>query len=428
MKYSTITAKLLPLLAAVVVTVGCDGATAMPEPEQQIPGPALPPPPPPGSDEETETPAPPQPPPPPTPNGQYGTSYGLWTPGPHDSCTKEQHDAYRVVGPDGKWYPTWHPPVDPATGCTFGHEHGRDPSGSNLADSIEPIAFGYVSEVLMEAGGPTGLRHEDHFGHKIEWLNDADVSLGGASARCDILVKLHQGTHSKDAFTNNVHELFYHAACNNGVKVDVRMMSPIGPAGEFTESCDLSHRIHAGAPTPTDSPRGEGDSRRRIPTAACEHAGGLTEQWSTFSVVSNASGAMLADFNPYMRTHNPSRVFHPDPDNPVSRPLDRCQNPHIPAAIATRCAAVTASVAWNDPESPFRGDHRTVSFNRLTVPGSSASVWYTDAYGKRGSTTPFPHSVRQVIAGHTNGGSAGRLVYFGAREGNFNAPGLHAPN
>jgi len=25
--------------------------------------------------------------------------------------------------------------------------------------------------------------------------------------RCDVLTKLHQGTHSKDAFTNNLHEL-----------------------------------------------------------------------------------------------------------------------------------------------------------------------------------------------------------------------------
>jgi hypothetical protein len=41
------------------------------------------------------------------------------------------HDSYSVIGPDGKRYPTWHPPVvtDPSTGkkCAFGYEHGRDP-------------------------------------------------------------------------------------------------------------------------------------------------------------------------------------------------------------------------------------------------------------------------------------------------------------
>lgn len=53
-------------------------------------------------------------------------AYGIWTPSGTDTCTQAIHDSYSVVGPDGLRYPTWHPPVDPATGCTFGHEHGRD--------------------------------------------------------------------------------------------------------------------------------------------------------------------------------------------------------------------------------------------------------------------------------------------------------------
>ena len=72
-------------------------------------------------------------------------AFGLWTPGPGDTCTKDIHDQYSVVGPDGKLYPTWHPPVDPATGCTFGHEHGRDPRGSNLYHQVGAIPFGYAN-------------------------------------------------------------------------------------------------------------------------------------------------------------------------------------------------------------------------------------------------------------------------------------------
>src|SRR5437773_1850901 len=53
-------------------------------------------------------------------------SFGIWVPGPNDDCTQAQHDAYSVVGPDHKRYPTWHPPIDPVTGCSFGHDHGRD--------------------------------------------------------------------------------------------------------------------------------------------------------------------------------------------------------------------------------------------------------------------------------------------------------------
>src|SRR5438067_7518874 len=42
-------------------------------------------------------------------------------------CPSWVHDQYVTVGPDGKTYATWHPPVDPQYGCYFGHEHGADP-------------------------------------------------------------------------------------------------------------------------------------------------------------------------------------------------------------------------------------------------------------------------------------------------------------
>src|SRR5436309_1784096 len=44
-------------------------------------------------------------------------SFGIWTPGANDDCTAAQHDAYSVVGPDHKPYPTWHPPIDPVRSC-----------------------------------------------------------------------------------------------------------------------------------------------------------------------------------------------------------------------------------------------------------------------------------------------------------------------
>src|SRR5437870_1578023 len=61
----------------------------------------------------------------------FAASYGIWTPGPRDDCTAEVHNSYSVVGPDRKLYPTWHPPVDPVTGCSFGHDHGRHPRGTD---------------------------------------------------------------------------------------------------------------------------------------------------------------------------------------------------------------------------------------------------------------------------------------------------------
>ncbi|UCD25006.1 MAG: hypothetical protein JSW51_03530, partial [Gemmatimonadota bacterium] len=78
----------------------------------------------------------------PTNSAGFSRAYDIWQPGPDDTCTREIHNQYSVVGPDGLLYPTWHPPIDPATGCSFGHDHGRDPSGSALYGEVGPIPFG----------------------------------------------------------------------------------------------------------------------------------------------------------------------------------------------------------------------------------------------------------------------------------------------
>src|SRR2546422_4296807 len=61
----------------------------------------------------------------------------------------------------------------------------------------------WSSDVCSSDLAPATPRHEDHFGHKIEWENDVLMRFGSAAAgslfeiRCDVLAKLHQGTHSR---------------------------------------------------------------------------------------------------------------------------------------------------------------------------------------------------------------------------------------
>ena len=93
-------------------------------------------------------------------------AFGIWHPSAIESCTQEQHDAYAVVGQDGKRYPTWHPPTGPG-GCSFGHEHGRDPRGSKLYDDAGGLPFGLANEALA-ISDPANPRDEDHVGHKVE--------------------------------------------------------------------------------------------------------------------------------------------------------------------------------------------------------------------------------------------------------------------
>src|SRR2546425_758091 len=253
----------------------------------------------------------------------FAASYGIWTPGPRDDCTAEVHNSYSGVGPARKLYPRCPPPVDPVTGCSFGHDHGRDPRGSTLYAEVGPIPFGYANEQL-DVYDPANPRHEDHFGHKIEWENDVLMRFGSAAAgslfeiRCDVLAKLHQGTHSKDAFTNNLHELAYHLRCSDGTQLHITLLAAIGDPGQVDRSCD-GVTVAVGPATPANSPPGGG--RRIIPDRTCidrlvlvppgqrSGFGGLHESWQLVLSLRRGGGPRLGVFDSFFLGFLPSPVF-----------------------------------------------------------------------------------------------------------------------
>jgi hypothetical protein len=252
-------------------------------------------------------------------------AFQTWRPGGTDTCPIAVHQKYSTLGPDGKAYPTWHPPVDPETNCTFGHEHGRDPHGSDLHGKIGDLPLGFANEQL-DIWDPSGRRHEDHVGHKYEWENDVQMHIqngGGTvlSVTCDVLYKLHQGTHSKDAFTNNLHEVQYYADCNDGTEVRMIMMAAIGTAGEFTRTCDGA-RIRVGTPSPANSPNGGG--QRVIPDRTCvdrfmlvpqgtqsDTRQALHESWQQSLTIRTEEGKTIAHMDPYFQVFQPSRFHDP---------------------------------------------------------------------------------------------------------------------
>jgi hypothetical protein len=187
------------------------------------------------------------------------------------------HNHFYVIAYDGLKYPTWHPPVvtNPITGngkCFFGHEHGSNPQGYRYWDEIVQhfgrdvngdgkitvegdhagIPFGIANEKMDQYYNKEGrdsifVRHEDHVGHKIEFVNmEADTvgnsthtmtQLAGTTGInipyyegsnssvykhtgvvCTHFHKFHQGTHSGDAIRNNMHEVIFHSTC---MSVDV---------------------------------------------------------------------------------------------------------------------------------------------------------------------------------------------------------------
>lgn len=373
---------------------------------------------------------------------------GMWSPSGHDSCSASVHDAYAVVGADGLLYPTWHPPVDAATGCTFGHEHGRDPRGSDLYDQVGDIPFGHANQQL-DLTDFGASRHEDHVGHKIEWENDVEMRIGDGggpilSVRCDVLMKMHQGSHSPDAFTNNMHELFYAASCTDGTRFAVTLLTPIGDAGELVVACDRDRRVDAGTPNPPNSLDGGG--KRAIPDVSCleEHMvvpeGGrsnfhkaLRESWEISGRIRTVDNRRLLSFNPYFQVLFPSRVFNASAPGRMARPIDYCYDGDRPGfrGRGDLCDQVQTGgepVAWDDPRSPFDGARRFVDVNDISIRNDGGpEVWYTDPFGRNARREPFLGSVRQIIASHDNAGLPIHGPNIG-RDRDYGGQGVHAPN
>lgn len=336
-----------------------------------------------------------------TPIGN-GRSFGIWNPGPNETCTKADHDRFSTIGPDHKVYPTWHPPVDPVTGCTFGHEHGRDPRGSRLYSTVGDIPLGYANDQL-DVWDPTGPRHEDHVGHKIEWENDIEMDFESDAAnslfnvRCDVLTKLHQGTHSRDAFTNNLHELVYHIRCTDGTEMHITVMAAIGTPGQFERSCDRA-TVVVGTATPANSPSGGGvriipdrfcvEQHMLVPPGQRSNLGSaLHENWEVSIGIRTTSGRTVAFFNPYYQVFLPSRFHDPAAPNVTGRPIDVCYEVTATGERAssgtcdrsTDTGAVT--VLYDDPRSEFNGVRRQVDINENSIENERGPAsWYSDPF------------------------------------------------
>lgn len=382
-------------------------------------------------------------------------------------CSKEIHARYWTYGPDGKVYPTWHPPRDPS-GCTFGHEHGDDPRRSDLfAESGWP-AFGYTSEVLAEHSSEHSHRHEDHVGHKVLAVNNTNViegdngisffpPTGNVLAVCDVLLKFHQGTHSPDAFTNNVHELIYHTRCTRNGQVSeakYTALIPLGRPGGFgTTDCPGpglgAEFINVGPAVPGDSPSDNRSLGRLITDQRCVQA--IKEGKTHFEVITGTyipfdtndlhefwfsdvrvTGPQLS-FNiaPLFYVLNPSRYYDASKPNRLARQVDLCYEENIRGDYCDQVRRITQQtgqrVTWDDPRSPFKGTLREFRPGTFMVRNTGPTTVYTDVYGRNVSTTPFPGSIKQYFSGDTSGVQLylrGATRDYGANP----ADGVRAPN
>lgn len=364
-------------------------------------------------------------------------AYDVWRPGPNDTCTPEIHNRYSTAGPDALRYPTWHPPVDPETGCSFGHEHGRNPRGSDLYSTVGDIPFGYALPA-------------DHVGYKIEWENDVEFHFSGEAAsslfdvRCDVMTELHQGSHGPGAFRINTHELVFHMNCSDGARVHLTLISLIGKAGAFVTSCDRRTVV---IETPGEEAR-DGGGIRLIPDRECvverllvpegetSNFGGLRESWEIGDGIRTREGHRLVSINPYFQVLLPSRYYDPDQPATVGRPIDLCLAERTDGlrARGELCALSTdegtlTNVTYDDPRSEFRGARRFVDVNSVRIDNADGpEVWYTDKYGDNARRKPFPGAIRQIVSAVDNERANQPSGPAIGRDRNYGERGVHPPN
>lgn len=395
-----------------------------------------------------------------------------WTPTAYDTCPKALHDSYSVVGPDGKLYPTWHPAevTNPATGelCAFGHEHGANPAGSDIygwvvdhfaAPGYEEragIPFGYGNEELTEyAAANTGVatRFEDHVGHKVDYVNDVTLldtdgryvrDEAGERISCDYLFKVHQGSHSPDATTNNVHELVFAARCSDGTDLLTTTMARFGAPNTYSRSCSPATAVSTGSSSPYPS----GGGIRLLPDRDCieeyvlippaqtnrrSDIWALYESWQLDEELTTAGGDVVASFDPWFAVRNPSRYAWPGTG--IGRTLDASWETETAdggVANATPWSDVQAQspFEYRDPRSPFDGSQRDFYIQDVEVSNADGPelVW-TDPYGGNASAEEFPGAICQIVSPTDNSDQPElKRRLFGRDDDYGSGNGVHAPN
>lgn len=397
-----------------------------------------------------------------------------WTPTGYDTCSAAFHRTFSVIGPDGKLYPTWHPPtaVDPATGqtCSFGHEHGDDPASSDIftwvTDFLDAapakgrgIPFGYVSEALdtYAASHDNVTRHEDNVGHKIIVADDVKLvtasprgylrDSAGEVVQCDVMIKVHQGSHSGDALINNAHELLYAARCSDGTEIISSTLTRFGNANEFNRSCNQQLVETAGS----NLPDGTGGSRLipdrfcvdrdvLVPTNQTSSIWALYEVWQSANDLTKPDGTTLASFDPWFGIRNPARahaggvnstIFDLVDVTDLTDAADGGTAKGYPFDEITEHEHGTGTqLTKPDPDSPFDGAQRDFYLHTTEVTNAGGpTTWFTTPYGEDAVTTAAPGLVRQHVSSTDNAAWPDlERRSFNLERDYGHANGVHAPN
>jgi hypothetical protein len=324
----------------------------------------------------TSTPRPPTSTPTPSGSGQAG-----------QLCPQALHDSFVTNGPDGASYQTWHPPVDPQSGCFFGHEHGGDPRTSRANSSMPP--FGYAGKVA-------GIT-EAHAGFKVFlWHNGESTDLGPVPG--DIRAVFHMGTSSVVRYTERFHSLQYDFISRDG-------------SGREIHTHGMADTSDNPIGSTCDNPRRGG---RDFSTVGCNDP---YEIWSgVIFQIKHPSDPYQDLFHSRLAITGAFAAFDPvttrDPaDNSRLLYTQTYRNPG-------------SSISPTSPQSPYRGcDREAYGGPNFFSNAGKPTTYYTDPYGNVKSG-PGPGLIQQYVSAVNWSANS---IQHKLRRG-YCAQGVRAPN
>jgi hypothetical protein len=311
-----------------------------------------------------------------------------------DPCAA-QHDSFKVRGPDGLLYATWHPPS--VGNCHFGHEHGDDPRGSPALNG-RPVIFGYAAAQIQMT--------EPHAGFKVFRQDNVNDSHAPNHTGASLVMALHQGSSGAKRFTEVHHSLaFHYVNPRDGREVHIEVVAPFGTLV-----------VGCGANDPTMVLRQQQAGIAGVRQVSADKCFDLPqipyEDWITALYVgTNAQGGWKAYFDPHFAIFNPNTYCI------------------VVAGACTLAQSDARARTGADPlsaQARFKGVKREAYLNQVWLDNStgSTSVW-TDAHGV--SVSPgSPGAIQQYIA-TTSARPLGDSIAFG--EGRVYDDGtVRAPN
>ncbi len=418
---------------------------------------------------------------PPGPEVVRSHGFGHW-PGDHLSpACRDLHDRYWTTGPladpalgpdhpENRAYHTWHPAVTdhPETGerCDLGHEHGFDPTlapADVFALSGGWPAFGYVAETMG------GHRHEDHVGHKVTVARFRAAIGNGAGAEplhdagfdCDWLSKIHQGSHSLDAFANHLHEYFLTLRCYDGLnpagevdntvvgtRFSVKIMYTYGDPDEFVEdncarndpATGIDETVFPASiltgpegqpvmPAHQRTPVGNDSTNNRGFTCASGVMWKSVDDvqqvdlWTQLVRIKDGDDDTVLTIQPYYIVKNPARIIAPydaaagERPSQIIRTISLCYDDAGRSRNLPFCQGAPATEPdWRSPASPFNGALRAVNFKSSHVANAGGPERFcTDPFGFT-VTDPLPcdrGNVTQTVSPFDNHWNDGRYRHGG---------------